>query len=128
MKCPSVLCTGNVQEIVPYTVSENVKEMCKFPFIRKCTWNLKFPGDFQGLEIPDFFQCTVLYLFLAYYTTLQGSKFYQYIMQHLRYQNFALTLLEHIDLLVTFLPIMLAGCLMLSATDSYLAIFKIMMV
>jgi len=28
-----VLCVGMVQEIVPYTVSRNVKEMLKFPVI-----------------------------------------------------------------------------------------------
>ena len=42
---------------MPYTVFENVKEICKFPVVRKCTWNLKFPRSFYGLEIPDFFQC-----------------------------------------------------------------------
>jgi len=33
LKMSPVLCAGKVQEIVPYTVSENVKEMLKFPVV-----------------------------------------------------------------------------------------------
>ena len=66
---PSVLCIRNVHEIssvlciqkmcrklCPILVSENVKEIWKFPAIGKCTWNWKFPGDFKGLETQDYFQ------------------------------------------------------------------------
>jgi len=32
-KMSPVLCAGKIQEIVPHTVSENVKEMMKFPVV-----------------------------------------------------------------------------------------------
>ena len=45
-------------EIVPYTTSGNVKEMCKFHEHRKCTeiWNFcTFTVDFRILEMQLFF-------------------------------------------------------------------------
>ena len=62
----SFLCPGKVKEIVPYTVSENVKEMLE---ISKCTWHVNYPRDFQGFLLAG--KLTFLPCSASYYHHLQ---------------------------------------------------------
>ena len=66
----SVLATGNLPEILPYTVPRNVKEMSKFPGVgnvhtmnRKCELSCTFhgiswPRKFRISSSVPYYQCT----------------------------------------------------------------------